>query len=321
MRILTYSMMSSFLSCRKLYHYRYEQLLVPTEKQETLSFGSVVHTGLEFWFKYFNLNGAFHEMETRAEALGMDAQELAKATVLVEKYTKLYAQEPFDVEAVEYEFCVPLVNPRTKRYSQTFSLSGKVDGLVRMNGELYILEHKTTSAIDDAYIGRILIDSQISIYANAISKVFNEPVVGAIYDILVKPKIRLKKGESEEEFEARKAELLAKSKTGKTKAERKMPETLEEFRARLDEEITADNFRREIIKFTEEDLREHLAEVWDIGKALIHPVIFRNTGNCSRYGRPCPYLPLCREHGCLSHCEGLFETKAAHEELSIGDEQ
>lgn len=318
-RILTYSMMNNFLACRRMYEYRYERNLVPVEKSAALSFGTLVHAGLEFWFKYHNANGAVNAVESLAEKLDIDEIEVAKASVLLERYTKFYSLDPFDVEEVEYEFCTPLINPKTKYPSKTFRLSGKVDGIVRMNGKLFILEHKTTSAIDDAYIGRILIDSQISIYANAISYVLNEPVVGAIYDILVKPRTKFKEGETEEQFEARKAELLAKSKTGKTTAKRQERETIEQYKERLNADITDDNFRREIVCFSKEDLREHLAEVWDIGQALRHPCIFRNTGNCSKYGKPCPYLALCREHGCLDKCDGLYETKAPHEELSIGE--
>lgn len=317
-KILTYSMMNSFLSCRRLFNYRYERNLVPIERSNTLSFGSAIHAGLEFWFKYHVASGAINALENKCEDMNMSEDESAKAAVLLDRYMKHWNDDPFDVEEVEFEFKTPLINPATGRSSKTFMLSGKVDGLVRMNnGELYILEHKTTSAIDNAYIDRIMIDSQISIYANAISYVLNEPVVGAIYDILVKPKTRFKEGESEEAFEARKAELLAKSKTGKTTAKRQERESIEDYKARVNADITDENFRREIVHFSDEDLREHLEEVWDIGKALIHPVIFRNTGNCSKYGKACPYLPLCREHGCVERCEGLYEEKPPFEELTI----
>lgn len=316
-KLLTYSMMNSFLACRTMFNYRYVKNLVPVEKLDALNFGSAVHSGLEFWFKYHNAKGAINALESRAEESGMDAVDTAKASVLLEKYIAHWNDDPFDVEEVEYEFSTPLINPNTNRTSHTFMLSGKVDGLVRMDGELFILEHKTAAAIDDAYIGRILIDSQIAIYANAISQVLHEPVKGAIYDILVKPKIRYKEPETEEAFEARKAELLAKSKTGKTTAKRQEGESIDEYKDRLREDITSENFRREIVIFSSDDLTEHLNEVWHIGKELLHPVIFRNTGNCMKYGRACPYLPLCREHGCIDKCSGLYEEKAPHEELSI----
>lgn len=279
-KILTYTMMNSFLACRRMYQYRYERNLVPVEKQPALSFGSVVHTGLEMWFRYHEAKAAVCAIESRGLALGMDEEEIAKAVVLVERYIQHWHTDPFDVEEVEFEFCTHLINPSTNRHSQTFLLSGKVDGLVRMDGALYILEHKTTAAIDDAYIGRIVIDSQIAIYANAISYILKEPVRGAIYDILVKPQTRFKKGETEEQFEARKAELLAKSKTGKTTAKRQERESIEDYKLRLNAEITEENFRREIVHFTDSDLREH---------------------------------------GCVEKCDGLFEVKAPHEELSIGE--
>ena len=61
------------------------------------------------------------------------------------------------------------------------------------------------------------------------------PITGILYNVLVKAKLQQGKGETEEEYQARRAELLAKSKTGKTTAKRRMPETDEEFQQRLAE--------------------------------------------------------------------------------------
>lgn len=311
-RAITYSMIRSFQTCRVQYDYRYNKNIVPVDTPHALYFGSAVHAALEAWFKYGD------EEAARVAILkeGLEEEDMIKATVLVEKYIEHWGEEPFRVIGVEHEFSEPLINPKTRHPSRTFQLCGKADGIVLMDGEHYILEHKTCANISQEYLDRILIDTQIALYANAISRQLGVKVVGAIYDILEKPQIRMKKGETESEFEARRAELIAKSKTGKTTAQRKMPESAQEFGDRLREAITESNFHREIVKFDDETMMEHCAEVWKIAEDIRRGSLYKNTGSCSTFGCPCKYLNLCRCKGDLSKCEGLYEFRRAHEELS-----
>jgi len=53
--------------------------------------------------------------------------------------------------------------------------------------------------------------------------------IGIIYNVLVKARLQQSAGETEAEYEARRAELIAKSKTGKSSAQRKLPESDEAF--------------------------------------------------------------------------------------------
>lgn len=318
MNEITYTMLNTFLACRKQYEYRYVRKIAPVFKPTALTFGACVHAGLESWLKFDNLPCAIHAMECYAEKHNMPPDDLEKARALLTKYAAFWDEDKdlFDVEQVEYVFKTKLKNPKTNRASRTTALCGKVDALIRINGELFILEHKTTSALDDAYLSRILIDSQISIYANAIAQVYGEPVAGAVYDILVKPRTRFKSGESEEQFEARKADLMLKSKTGKTAARRKERESLETFYERCLNDIDQnETFMREVVRFSESDLKEHLAEVWSVNKELTKGLYYRNTGSCSRYGRPCPYLELCRAHGDVCQCGGLYVEQEPNQEL------
>ena len=43
-------------------------------------------------------------------------------------------------------------------------MHGRVDGVARKDGKLYILEHKTASKIDERYVDGIWRDLQVSIY-------------------------------------------------------------------------------------------------------------------------------------------------------------
>jgi len=318
-RTITHSAMQSFKDCRAKYNYRYLQRLVPVEKREALYFGSAVHAGLEAWFRYGIAEQAI-DLAYSFDEIGLENQ--CKAAELLRAYIEHWHTEPFEVISIERIFEAPLINPATKYPSTYWTLSGKVDGLVRYENSFYILEHKTTSSIDDAYLGRILIDAQIAIYALALSRELGGPVVGAIYDILQKPSIRMKKGESEEEFEARRAALIAKSKTGKSSAKQQIAETEAEFRERLKESITADNFRREIVKFQPEQLVQMEAELWELAADMrTVKTYYKNTSSCTKYGSPCEYLPLCRCNGDLALCEGLYTSQEAHSELKCESKQ
>ena len=323
-RILTNSMAGCFLSCRQKFDYRFNRQIVPVDDNVTaLSFGSAVHAALERWFRYGIKDDAILVAESFP---GLELENQLKASVLVEKYIEHWGdKEPFEVVDVEKEFNVPLRNPANGHKSRTWTLCGKADGIVELNGEPYILEHKTTSCLDDAYIQRIGIDRQIAVYANAIGYVYGNPAVGAIYDILQKPTIRMKKGETEEEFQARRAALIAKSKTGTSSAKRQEPESEAAFKQRLRETIDGSYFRREIVKFTPEDIKMHMSELWAISKEMRTGVLYRNTGECNALGRKCPYLELCLARGDMAKCEGIYTTKRANEELSAdineGDDQ
>ncbi len=54
-----------------------------------------------------------------------------------------------------------------------------------------------------------------------------------IYNVLLKSRLQQKTGESEAEFELRRMELAAKNKSGRSTAQRQLPESDEEIQARL----------------------------------------------------------------------------------------
>lgn len=318
-KVLTCSSLRSFQTCRCAYDYRFNRSIVPSETSNPIFFGTAVHSALEQWFK----TGSRDAAQTAIMEQGLPVEDYLKASELFDAYANHWHDEPFDVVAVEHEFSLPLINPSTGRRSRLFELRGKVDGVVRdkSSGRLFILEHKTTSAISAEYVDRIMLDQQIAIYADAISRCLKEAVCGAIYDILVKPSIRMKQGETDEEFEARRAELLAKSKTGKTTAKKKEAETALEFRERLRASITPENFRREIVEFDTGKLRDSMAELWAIASDMGKAVYYKNTGSCAQFGRACPYLSLCRAGGRVEDCGGLYEYRRAHCELKSTEDE
>ena len=230
--VSTYSMWSLFRNCRKAVDWRYLQQLVPLGRDRNLHFGSIIHECLQAW----------HQRRDLAEVLALidrlcpnrlqdenQRRDWHLATAMMTAYATRYAADDLEVVALEKNFEGPIVNPATGAASRSFVLAGKVDGVVRIGGEHFILEHKTAAQVDGDYLEKLWTDFQITIYAHYIEQTMGIPITGILYNVLVKAKLQQGKGETEEEYQARRAELLAKSKTGKTTAKRKLPESDEEY--------------------------------------------------------------------------------------------
>jgi hypothetical protein len=217
-------MWSLFRNCRKACEYRYEIGLTPRKKDPNLSFGSLIHDCLQLWHGSRELSAVLELIDRACAGRAGDEsvrREWHLARAMMTGYASRYPTEEFTVVALEKTFEGPIVNPVTGAPSRSFLLAGKVDGIVRMGEDHYILEHKSASTIDADYLERLWTDFQIAIYSHYVGHALGIPITGVIYNVLAKARLQQGKGETEEEYQERRAELLAKSKTGKTAAKRK----------------------------------------------------------------------------------------------------
>jgi len=244
------------------------------------------------------------------------------ATAMMTAYAARYASEKFEVVALEKNFEGPIINPDTGAASRSFVLAGKVDGIVRIGGEHFVLEHKTAAQIDGDYLEKLWTDFQITLYAHYIERTMGIPVTGILYNVLVKAKLQQSKGETEEEFQARRAELLAKSKTGKSTAKRKLPETDDEFQQRLAEKYADPGMlHREMLYLSRDRFEILRGELWELTQAFLEAkrrgVFYQNTSFCFNYQRPCAYFALCRSNGNPNVLENFYQRVAPNEELRV----
>ena len=323
----TYSMWNLFRNCRKAADWRYLKELVPLEKDQHLSFGSLIHGCLEIWHQSRDLAAVLDRVD-RACANRAQAEEQRRvwhlATAMLRGYAARYPQEDFQVVAIEKAFEGEIINPETNAASRSFVLAGKVDGVVRVGDEHFLLEHKTAAAIDASYLERLWTDFQITIYAYYLEQALGIRVAGVLYNILVKARLQQSAGETEEEFEARRAELIAKSKTGKSTAKRRLPESDEEFQGRLSVKYAEPGmFHRETLYISRDQFDTLRAELWELTQAFLdarrRDVWYQNTSFCFQYGKPCPYFALCRSGGSPNVLENFYERRPPHEELRGGD--
>jgi RecB family exonuclease len=330
--LLTYSALNTFRNCPRKYKNRYLDNLRPRERAEALSFGSVIHTAIELWYRSSNTESRLRDVLAYIDdAFGnrlVDSNLMVQwhlATAMIRGYAERYATEDFEVVEVEKEFVGEIRNPDTGRQSQTFRIAGKVDGIVRCHDGLYLIEHKTASTVDASYLDKLWTDTQIALYCYYLREL-GYPIVGVIYNVLLKSRLKQGKGETQEEYEVRHAELAAKNKSGKSTAKRQMPETDDEFQTRLTEWYSRpEAFHREFIYLSEDRLSMLQDEVWEItqqyldarrrGKWLL------NTSNCFSYQRPCEYLAYCQSGFNPNVADNLYEIALPNEELSRVDSE
>ncbi|MCL5103105.1 MAG: PD-(D/E)XK nuclease family protein [Armatimonadetes bacterium] len=327
--VTTYSFWNSFRNCRKACEWRYLKELVPIGRDQALSFGTLIHTCLEMWHGGSGLDRMLDYLDRSMPNRAQDESERSDwhlATAMMTGYAARYPSEDFEIVALEKTFEGSIINPATGAPSRSFTIAGKVDGLVRMRatGEHYLLEHKTASQVDGDYLEKLWTDLQVTLYAHYIEQTLGIRIAGVIYNVLVKAKLQQGKGETEAEFEDRRSELIAKSKTGKSSATRKLPESDDDFALRLSAKYGApDMFCREVLYISRDQFDAMKSDLWEFTQQFLdcrrRDVFYRNTAYCFNYHRPCAYYALCRSGGSENVIANLYETKPPHEELRTDD--
>lgn len=316
----TYTFWQAFKNCRKKAQVRYLMGYVPLERSDNMFFGGVIHTALEMWYKVLGKE-FFHDFIAKSE-LAIDLK--IKAGCMMDAYTALYPEEDFEIYEIEEEFEDDIINPETGAKSRSFTIGGKVDMIVRKkyDGTFWLVEHKTASGISEGYIAKLWTDFQIVLYSYYIERKFGIKITGIIYNILGKCGIKMRVGESEEEYQERYAALVAKSKHGKSSAKRKFPDTPEEFADRVREYYQDPMlFHREEIILDRAMIKEMQYEVWDLTKSLLEAksrnMYYRNTGFCYYWNKPCEYFPYCSSRENPLVLENLYRKEDdVHPELS-----
>lgn len=321
--VTTYSMWNLFRNCRKACYWRYLKHLVPIDRDPNLAFGSLIHQALEQWHRDRSLPAVLVHIDRSYPKRTQDMRQKQAwhlATAMMKAYEARYPVEDFEVVALEKEFRGKIINPATGRTSRRLAMAGKVDGIVLINGEYFLFEHKTAAQVDGAYLERLWCDFQIQLYSLYVEKSLGIKVTGVLYNILVKARLKQREGETEAEYLERKGKLAAQSKSGRSSAKRREPESDESYQERLATKYAEPGmFHREMLYVSQDQLRDIQAELWELTQAFLDArrrgVFYTNTGHCFRFGRPCPYFPLCRAGGSPTVAENLYYRKPPHEEL------
>ena len=289
-RILTSSEIRTWLTCQKKWWFRYDQELVPERGQKALSYGKAVHAGLEAHHTGRDVVYAIEAAFDKADRswTEWDGQYICAETVaLVEKYA---GRDPVlalghTIESAERQFKVPLRTPSGRRWA-AIEFHGKIDLTTRdAHGNLWIWDHKTSaSALRPQWLP---LNDQMGFYYWAASQTGETPV-GIVYDLIRKPSIQPRKGESVDEWGTR---LLA------------------------DIDVRPGFYfqRAEIVKSAKE-LSSIGADLWDIAHTIGTGSIHRNPGACQLMG--CAYTDICTADSPLIRST-VYKHERAHVELEL----
>lgn len=330
LRVITNSELKTRRRCAREHHISYELGFRSIEEAAALRFGTVIHLGLEAWWRAWPRE---HRLTAALAALPLDLDpfELARATEMLSGYDLRWSEELLEVLVlpgkrvlVEAEFRAPLVNPATSQLSRTFELGGRIDVLVlnQVDGRVYIVEHKTSSldiTAGSPYWRRLQLDTQVSTYYSGARALGFEPA-GVIYDVLAKPKLK--------PLEATAIAERKYTKDGRLYARmRELDESPEEYQARVREDIAAnpDRYfvRGHVVRFDTEE-RDAMYDAWQearqIREAELHQRWPRNPDACERYGRFCPYFDVCTGVASLDDTSKFRKVTNTHEELTAPED-
>jgi hypothetical protein len=327
----TYSMWNAFRNCRKACELRYERGLTPKVTSRNLSFGSTIHSCLELWHGAYNgdLNAIlYHIDQTYPDRYANEDSKYdwMNARAMMIGYVRKYGTasvEPFKVLKLEQVFTGSIINPDTNAQSRSFCMSGKVDGIIeRPDGTTWLLEHKTASYLDGSYLEKLWCDMQITLYSHYLEQTFGITITGVLYNVLVKAKLQQGRGETQEEFEARYADLCAKNKNGKSSATRKLPESDDDFQGRLIEKYTSEPdgmYHREELYLSRDQYVDLQRELWELTQQYLDArrrgTWYKNTSYCFHWNSACPYFAICRSGENPLVIENEYEYCEPHEEL------
>lgn len=228
------SQVKMFKACRRAWYLKYCEKLQPVSVSDALETGRNYHTLLE---------------------------SLEKGEELPEGYSKEYAMAKAYEKYILPQFHVTAAEAELDKKIGSHILHGFVDGL---SDDGYIVEHKTTSADilpGGEYEYNLLWDEQVLAYMALTGR------DKVHYTVCKKPTIRLKKGESEEEFYNRMVAWY--------------------------DEDTEQKIRVFTVERTPEEVAQFEQDFVAICDEMEKAVIYKNTCHCNSWGRRCEYSSVC----------------------------
>ena len=173
--IVDNTILQCFNRCPRMYKWRHLLGLVSQEGSTTpLDFGSAIHTCLELWYK----GGTYSEgIAGFANSLTGkptdDKRNIPNGLLILDAYWKKWIPEKtITVKHIESAIQIELTSD--------IIFCGKVDLVVEMFGDLYVLDHKTASSFSNT-VARP--NSQFTGYIYAL-RVLGVPVTGAILNLI-----------------------------------------------------------------------------------------------------------------------------------------
>ena len=174
-----YSMLSTFLRCRRRYHFRYVRNLATKSRQTAAEFGHAIHSALDSWHTHRDLDRATQVFRNEFVPDETDNKRTISVGVkMLQLYAEKYAHEGFMVLKSEMPFKVPI--PGTN-----VDFIGRIDKIVDWDGAIYILDHKTTSRLGHQFFYMIKPNMQFDGYIWSARQLGFPKCSGVVLDALL----------------------------------------------------------------------------------------------------------------------------------------
>jgi hypothetical protein len=279
-RIETYSSIRTFQTCPQMYKYKYVDLIKRRQISHTLFFGKAFHAAIEAWYMGkpdIDLSDV------------LDSIERLKLKALIEGY-KIRYQDDNRIGLL----CEVTVSLRLKKPMDHVEIRGKTDRL-RYGQTRTITPYETKTSSEDIAPGsqywvKLQQDLQVNLYHLMLTSAeYNVPMF--VYDVVAKPKQRLRKGETEDEFYERLIEDIG---------------------------INPDKYyQRGNVYLSKRDQMNAELDIGDTCMMISSEIYPRHTGNCFKFNRACDFWPVCNGESSILN-EDLYEIKTSkHEELEV----
>lgn len=292
MQYISISEIKSYQKCPIHHYYRYKLGYRSIAKADSLTFGTMIHEGLEEIYK----TGTYTPPQE------IDTYDRAKVDALLSGYINYWPRP--NVVSTETTFEKTLINPETGRKIHTYRVKGVVDAVL----DDAIVEHKTTSQdITDGslYWQKLDMDPQVYLYLWLTGK--QKCIYDVIHKGVPKPKdkpIRDANGLLQV-VDASGTRIMTKSgtprQTGSTEHGYRVlcsPESPVEYRDRLVDEIAQNPgkyYKRCEIYASDRAIYTVLRDINYVLKAMKLNA-YHSTQNCTLYNTQCEFFDVCR--GC-----------------------
>lgn len=332
-RAVTYSELRERRRCPWRAHLAYDRRLSPIVESAGLREGSIFDAGWNALYEHFRETGAYSVQAMCAAMLKEYEAQLAalESKVVVMDEERAAMQERIEellnmahyfvrwastdgpaydeVVTTQYEGRVPLTAP-SGRSSSRYDLRFKVDGIVAIDGRLWIEERKAWKSIDQASLRMLQLDEQCGMYlwalrralvhyCDRVPKLIREAVVkyglpvGVHYVILRKklPAVPalLKDGSTsrdkriDTDYETYHRTLIERGQDPADYAE-----VLDALRAKGNTFV-----HRELVLRNEAELEEIGRRIWEAARFAAEGHTFKSPNRSCAW--ECPYFALCLE--------------------------
>jgi PD-(D/E)XK nuclease superfamily protein len=339
--VVSNSEIECFRRCARLHLFKYILLRRPIRVAEPLDLGTLNHAGQEAWGKAIRhkqtapnghdevspLSYALAAIEKKSEKMGKNpdgtwrrADDLLRvqAEELMIGYHCRWIDEPWEILEVEQQFECEALDPVLK--TVVGRLGGKMDMVVKVTADDYIVEHKSTSfdfSAGSHYWERTRLSSQLGLYFYGARSLGYRPA-GTIYDVIGKPSdCEPKRMTPVEKRRFTKAGELFKNQS---ETDEKPEEYRERLRAAIQENPERFYARRIVVRLASE-IDAAVADLVGIidlmnytKKVGTHP---RNVDSCWDFGRRCEYYGVCTGEENIRDDHKFRTAHQAHEELGV----